>query len=147
MKVLLIGATGNVGLRLVPALLTHGHNVSVYIRSAKKLESLLPQTTYQQLSIVEGNATDSTAIKEAILNGQCEAVVNSAGVAAAAPWGKSNLPEIFSAILNAVREAGTELKKPLRVWFLGGMGVLQYPGAKSIISDQWVQRRIYLTIV
>lgn len=136
MKVLLIGATGNMGLRLVPALLTHGHNVSVYVRSAKKLQSLLPQTTYQQLSIVEGNATESTAIKEAILNSQCEAVVNSAGIAAAAPWGKSNLPEIFSAILEAVREAGTELKKPLRVWFLGGMGVLQYPGAKSIISDQ-----------
>lgn len=136
MKVLLIGATGNVGLRLVPALLTHGHNVTVYVRSAKKLQSILPETVFRQLSVVEGNATDSTAIKKTILDSQCEAVVNSAGVAAVAPWGKSNLPEIFRAVLNAVREAGTELDKPLRVWFLGGMGVLQYPGAQSTISDQ-----------
>ena len=115
MKVLLIGATGNVGIRLVPALLTHGHNVVVYVRSAKRLESLLPESVHRQLSIIEGNATNSSDIKKAILDNQCEAVVNSAGLAAMAPWGKSMLPEIFRAVLEAVREAGAERKQPLRV--------------------------------
>ncbi|KAF1968719.1 NAD(P)-binding protein [Bimuria novae-zelandiae CBS 107.79] len=135
MKVLIVGATGNVGLRLVPALLTHGHNVVAYVRSAKKLELLLPEPVYRQLSVVEGDATDSAAIKRAILDFQCEAVVNSAGVAAVAPWGKSTLPEIFRAVLEGVQEAGAEQKSPLRVWFLGGLGVLQFPGAMSMISD------------
>lgn len=147
MKVLLIGATGNVGIRLVPALLTHGHNVVVYVRSGKKLQSLLPEPVYQQISVVEGNATDASAIKKAILDTQCEAVVNSAGVAAMAPWGKSTLPEIFRAVLEGVREAGAERGQPLRVWFLGGLGVLNYPGSKSILSDLYVWRIDLLGII
>ncbi|KAJ4346386.1 uncharacterized protein N0V89_010315 [Didymosphaeria variabile] len=135
MKVLLIGATGNVGLRLVAALLTHGHNVVAYVRSAQKLQSLLPASVYRQLSVVEGNAYDSHAIKNAIIHNDCEAVVNSAGVAAMAPWGKSDLPQIFAAVLEGVKQAGAERKKPLRVWFLGGLGVLSFPGSNSILSD------------
>ncbi|KAJ4293352.1 hypothetical protein N0V90_008634 [Kalmusia sp. IMI 367209] len=135
MKVLLIGATGNIGIRLVPALLTHDHTVVAYVRSANKLESLLPESVYRRITVVEGNATDSAAIKAAILQNNCEAVVNSAGVAALAPWGKSNLPEIFRAVLNGVREAGSERKKPLRTWFLGGLGVLYFPGSQKMLSS------------
>jgi putative NADH-flavin reductase len=136
MKVLLIGATGNVGLRLVAALLTHGHSVVTYVRSAQKLESLLPASVHRQLSVVEGNAYDSNAIKNAILDNQCEAVINSAGLAAVLPWGKTDLPQIFAAVLEGVRQASVERKKPLRLWVLGGLGVLQFPGANSMLSDQ-----------
>lgn len=136
MKVLLIGATGNVGLRLVTALLTHSHTVTAYVRSAQKLSSLLPAPVYAQLTVVEGNATSTPAIKKAILENNCDAVVNAAGLAAVLPWGKSDLPEIFAAVLAAVREVGEERKKPLRAWFLGGMGVLNFPGGESILADQ-----------
>jgi uncharacterized protein YbjT (DUF2867 family) len=135
MKVLLLGATGNLGIRLVPALLTHGHSVVAYVRSSSKLESLLPTDVYRQIAVVHGDAKDPVAIKRAILDSGCEAVVNTAGVAALAPWGKSDLPVIFRAVLDAVREVGIERKKPLRTWFLAGMGVLQYPGSESIISS------------
>jgi nucleoside-diphosphate-sugar epimerase len=134
-KVLLIGATGNVGLRLVAALLTHSHNVVAYVRSSSKLESLLPQSIYRQISVVQGDATDSASIKKAILDANCDAVINTAGLAALPPWGKSELPTIFRAVLDAVREAGSERKKPLRVWFLGGLGVLHYPGTESMLSS------------
>jgi uncharacterized protein YbjT (DUF2867 family) len=53
MKVLLLGATGNLGSRLVPALLTHNHNVVAYVRSASKLESLIPATVHEQFTIVQ----------------------------------------------------------------------------------------------
>lgn len=135
MKVLLLGATGNLGSRLIPALLTYGHDVVAYVRSASKLESLMPATIYEQISIVQGDATDSQAIKEAIIDHKCEAVVSTAGVAALAPWAKSELPVIFKAVLDAVREAGTERKSPLRVWVLGGQGVLYYPGTQSMLSN------------
>lgn len=135
MKVLVIGATGNLGVRLVAALLTHEHRVVAYVRSAKKLESLLPSSVYSQISVVEGNATDSAAIKKTILDSRCEAVVNSAGVAAMAPWGNSDLPEIFRAVLKGVREAGAERQTPLRAWFLGGLGALYFPGANTMLSD------------
>lgn len=135
MRVLVLGATGNLGRRLIPALLTHNHSVVAYVRSPKKLESLLPPPVYQQLTVVTGDATDSTAIKTAILSTQCEAVINTAGVAAMAPWGKSDLPVIFRAVLEGVREAGMERKKALRVWFMGGQTVLFYPGTEKMLSD------------
>jgi nucleoside-diphosphate-sugar epimerase len=135
MKVFLIGATGNLGIRLIPALLTHDHNVVAFVRSSHKLETLLPASIYRQLVVVQGDATDPLSIKRAILDTSCDAVINTAGVAALPPWGKSELPVIFQAVLDAVREAGLERKKPLRTWFLGGMGVLNYPGTESMLSN------------
>jgi len=135
MKVLLVGATGNLGLRLVAALLTHGHSVTAFVRSSNKLESLLPASVYDQISVVQGNATDSLSIKKAILDANCDAVVNTAGLAAVPPWGRSELPAIFRAVLVGVREAGVERKKPLRAWFLAGMGILYLPGTESMLSN------------
>ena len=135
MKVLLVGATGNLGVRLVAALLTHGHSVVAFVRSSNKLESLLSPSVYSQIAIVQGDATDPASIKRAISDASCDAVVNTAGVAAMPPWGKSELPVIFRAVLDAVREAGLDRGKPLRVWFLGGMGVLYFPGSESLLSD------------
>lgn len=135
MKVLLIGATGNLGIRLVAALLTHGHGVVAFVRSSNKLESLLPTSVYRQISVVQGDATDPISIKRAILDASCDAVVNTAGLAALPPWGKSELPAIFRAVLDAVREAGLDRKEPLRAWFLAGLGVLYYPGSESMFSN------------
>ncbi|KAF2425524.1 NAD(P)-binding protein [Tothia fuscella] len=135
MKVIVIGATGNLGLRLVAALLTHGHTVVAYVRSTKKLESLLSAAIYNRVTVVQGDATDSISIKKAILEGNCDAVINAAGLAALPPWAKSDLPEIFRAVVKGVREAGVEREKPLRAWFLGGLGVLQFPGSDSMLSN------------
>lgn len=135
MKVLLLGATGNLGRRVAAALLTHGHDVVAYVRSPSKLESLLPESAYRQLSVVRGDATASNSIKRAILDAQCDAVVNTAGVAALAPWKTSDLPTIFRAVVNAVSEASLERKKVLRAWFLAGLGVLHYPGSETMLSN------------
>lgn len=136
MKVLLVGATGNLGLRLVAALLTHGHSVIAFVRSSNKLESLLPASVYSQITVIQGDAKDPASIKRAILDANCDAVVNTAGLAALPPWGKSDLPAIFRAVLDGVRQAGVDRKKPLRTWFLAGLGVLHYPGSESMLSNQ-----------
>ncbi|KAF2688983.1 hypothetical protein K458DRAFT_293503 [Lentithecium fluviatile CBS 122367] len=135
MKVLLIGATGNLGLRLVSALLTHNHSVVAYVRSSTKLESLLPASVYGQLTVIQGNAIDSVSIKTVILDSNCDAIVNTAGVAGVAPWAKSDLPAIFRAVMDGVRGAGEERGEPLRAWFLGGQGVLFYPGSEVMMSN------------
>lgn len=134
MHVLLLGATGNLGIRLIPALLTHSHSVTAFVRSSSKLSSLLPASVYERITIVQGDATDSQAVNRAILDSKCDAVVNAAGVAAMAPWGKSDLPVIFRAALEGIKQASEERKKPLRVWFLGGQGVLCYPGTNNPLS-------------
>ncbi|KAF2118010.1 hypothetical protein BDV96DRAFT_571258 [Lophiotrema nucula] len=74
-------------------------------------------------------------MKRAILNNSCAAVVNTAGPAALPPWGKSDLPTIFRAVLEAVRDAEADRQRPLRVWFLGGLGVLYYPCSETMLSN------------
>ncbi|PVH98119.1 NAD(P)-binding protein [Periconia macrospinosa] len=135
MKVLLIGATGNLGIRLIPALLTYGHDVVAFVRSPKKLASLLPKDIYQRIIVVEGSATNSASICNVILNAQCDAVVNTAGLAALPPWGHSDLPQIFKSVLDGVRKASEERKQPLRVWFLAGQGILHFPGTETMLSS------------
>jgi len=135
MKVLLLGATGNLGSRLIPALLTHGHSVVAFARTTSKLQTLLPASVHERITTVQVDATDSLAIKKAILDTKCDAVVTAAGVAAMAPWGSSDLPTIFRAVVDAVREAGAERGSPLRLWVMGGMSVLYYPGTGKMLSD------------
>jgi nucleoside-diphosphate-sugar epimerase len=130
MRVLLLGATGNLGLRLIPSLLSHSHSVIAYVRSPDKLQLLLPANLHEQITVIQGDATDPQAIKSAIIDNKCEGVVSTAGVAALAPWASSDLPEIFRAVVEAAREAGSERETPLRVWMMGGQGVLQYPGGR-----------------
>ncbi len=134
MKVLLLGATGNVGSRLIPALLAHKHQVVAYVRSASKL----PVSATSQLSaVVEGSGTDSAGIKAAILQENCDAVINAAGLGALTSWNKpSQLPEIFAAVVKAAVEAGKERGgPPLRCWFMSGFMALNSPKEPYLLLD------------
>lgn len=134
MKVLLLGATGNVGSRLIPALLAHKHQVVAYVRSASKLPST---ATSQLAAVIEGSGTDSAGIKAAILEENCDAVINAAGYAAMTSWHKpSQLPEIFAAVAKAAVEAGKERGgPPLRCWFMSGFSSLDSPKKPYLLVD------------
>ena len=64
-----------------------------------------------------------------------DAIVNTAGHAAMAPWGKSDLPAIVDAIIKAAIDIGEERKYPLRVWFLGGQGIMDIPTKNQMIVN------------
>ncbi|PNS19913.1 hypothetical protein CAC42_7880 [Sphaceloma murrayae] len=121
MKVLLIGATGNLGSRLIPALLTHSHSLVVYVRTPSKLSTLLAPSVLSRITVIQGDATDPVAIKQALLDNKCDALVTTAGVSAIAPWGKSDFPRIFRAVVEGAAAAGSERGRPLRAWLLGGI--------------------------
>ncbi|KAI5478792.1 hypothetical protein MNV49_004618 [Pseudohyphozyma bogoriensis] len=114
MKVLLLGATGNLGLRLIPALLVHNHTLTIYVRSPSKLRSLVPDSLLSQCTIVVGDAADSAAVKRAIIENNCDAVVDTAGNQVV-PWSKPEdfqLPKLAASISTAAREAGKERGRP-----------------------------------
>ena len=123
MKVLLLGITGNVGSRMLPALLAHKHQVVAYVRSPIKISS---EAMSNLDSIVVGSASDSTAIKAAILSHNCDAVVNAAGVAVLTRWtSQGEFPAIFAAVVRAALEAGQERgTAPVRCWFMSGFSTL-----------------------
>ena len=132
MKVLLLGATGNLGSRILPALLAHKHKVIVYVRSEAKLKSLLPATILSKVIIVTGDATDSVSISDALVQHSCEAFINTAGLAAIFPWQAPAMQGIIKAVIAAGVDASTKLGRPLRCWLLGGLGVMDHPNANGI---------------
>ena len=124
MKVLLIGATGTFGSRCIPALLAHKHEVVVFVRSETKLQKLLPSAIFSDLTVVTGNATDSGAVEDAIVNNRCDAFINSAGLAAIFPGQAPRMQEIINAVATAGVEASKKLNRPIRAWLMGGMSAL-----------------------
>ena len=132
MRVLLLGATGNVGSRLLPALVAHKHNVVVYVRNPTKLTDTAVSCA---TAVVSGSATDDASIKSAILSHDCDAVMNAAGLAPV--LGQSGeLPAIFAAVVKAAIEAGDERGGvPIRCWLLSGFGILQSPRDGYMMLD------------
>ena len=139
MKVLVLGATGNLGLRLVPALLTHDLEVVAFVRSASKLRSLLPQRVISRIEVVEGDLLSSDATKDAILSHHCDALINVAGVAAVFPGQKTNFPAMFAAVLRGAIDAQEKRGgPPMRCWMLGGMGALSVPEKPNTTFSDWI---------
>ncbi|KAL8728475.1 MAG: hypothetical protein Q9166_005373 [cf. Caloplaca sp. 2 TL-2023] len=128
MKVFLLGATGNLGSRLIPALLAHNHSVVTFVRSESKLRTLVDSAAISKCTVVNGDATNSRAIEEAILQHQCNALINSAGQTAIFPWQAPSMQGIINAVATATVEASKKLGYPIRCWFLGGLTVLDFPG-------------------
>lgn len=132
MRVLLLGGTGNVGSRLLSALIQRGHTVFAFVRDPSKLA---PGVQDKLAGISIGDAKKAADIKAAATQNRCDAIVNTAGLAAMAPWGKSDLPAIVEAVTTAALEAGQERGSPLRVWYLAGQGILDVPTKKYMIMD------------
>ena len=133
MRVLLLGATGNLSLRMITALIAHDHTVTAYVRSASKLRSLFPDGLRETLSIVEGDALDSSAVEDAIRKHKCDAVMNTAGNRVVK--GEQILGKIAASVSSAAIRVGKDRGKPLRAWFIGGLTSLEYPGTKYQIQD------------
>ncbi|KAF6226708.1 hypothetical protein HO173_012375 [Letharia columbiana] len=132
MPVLLLGATGNLGSRLLPALLAHRQKVVVYVRNELKLRESIPSSILSQVTVVNGDATDSTSIKNALVENECDSLINSAGQASVLPWSEPQMQEIIKAVATGAVDASKELNRPIRAWFMGGMSVLDFPGMEGI---------------
>lgn len=133
-RVLLLGATGKFGSRLVPALLSYHHHVVAVVRSPAKLPAKFLPSLFSQLTIVQGDATSSRTITQALRDHFCDAIVNVAGNQVL-PWDEPVLEKIVRAVVDAAVEVGKERGEPLRAWFIGGMGSLRYPGTEWLIQD------------
>lgn len=127
MRILLLGGTGNLGLRLIPALLAHGHEVIAYVRSISKLQGLITPELFKAIKICEGDALDSAGVEAALRKYNCDATMNTAGnrVKHDGEW---ILGQIASSVSSAAIRVGKDRGKPLRAWFIGGLGSLEYPG-------------------
>lgn len=134
MKVLQLGGNGNLGSRVIPALLAHGHSVVAYVRSPQKLRERLPSTVVERITVVEGDSLNTDAVADALRQYGCEALVNTSGTRQ--PRGQEqNLGKIVASVTTAAAEVGRERGRPIRAWIIGGMNSLNYPGTPYKIQD------------
>jgi uncharacterized protein YbjT (DUF2867 family) len=135
MRVLLLGATGRLGSRCLPALIAHKHIVTVFVRNPLKLRSIVSASLLERVNaIVEGDATDSSALKKAILDHDIEGIINVAG-GLVMPSKEFLLPKIARAVIDAAILVGKERGKPLRAWITSGLAILEYPGTNYLLQD------------
>ena len=127
MKVLLIGATGNLGSRSIPALLAQGHQVTAFVRSEVKLRTLVSNELYNRIEVTTGDATNTCDVYRALKDHECDALVTTAGNREA-PWREQTLGQFAAAISEAAIRVGKGRHRPLQAWFIGGLGSLEYPG-------------------
>lgn len=118
MKMLILGAAGETGRRLVVAALQAGHQVTAFARNADTLSPLLGAHA-SAATVTVGDVMDAPSLAAAMA-GQ-DVVINAAGNA----WDGAGFPILVQHVL---RVADAALGPGGRFWFFGGAAVLDVPG-------------------
>ncbi len=119
MKIVLVGATGQAGSRILKELLERGHSVTAIVREPAKLAARL------RLTVVEGDIADEAAV--ASLSRGADALVSAYGPG---PEHPELLASATAHLLAAAKESGVP-----RFIFVGGAGALEVsPGVTLIAS-------------
>jgi len=95
---------------------------------------MTPELLERVHAIVEGDATDATALKQAILDHDIEGIIDVAGNIVL-PWKDWMLPNIAAAVTEAAVAVGKQRRKPLRAWVTSALMILKYPGTNYLIED------------
>jgi len=122
-KVIILGATGNLGRRLIARGIKLGHLITAFVRSKNKIEKQFNGKLPATLTIVEGDIFQPETLGNAISGHGY--IVNAAGYAA-----DSNFFDLFQIVL---KQAVKNLEEPKRAWFLGGAAALDF-GTSGIMG-------------
>ncbi|WP_028981721.1 NAD(P)-dependent oxidoreductase [Sporocytophaga myxococcoides] len=110
MKIALIGATGNIGSRILKEALNRGHEVTAIVRNPSKLAYNSPK-----LKIVQGDIFDSDQISGVVKNS--DVVISAFGPGMS---DTDKLVKATKALINAIKASGK-----LRLIAVGGAGSLE----------------------
>ena len=102
MRVLLVGASGAVGTRLVPQLVERGHEVVGTVRSPANAERVRALGAVP----VVLDLLDPRAVRKSVIEAEPEAIVHEATALGDAVWGR-NFDKVFAGT-NALRTKGTD---------------------------------------
>jgi putative NADH-flavin reductase len=126
MKIVVLGAGGHMGQRLVRAGLERGHAVTAFVRDEAGFRAKMGSDLPAGLTLRVGDARDPQAVGAA-LAGQ-DAAVNAAGHATEG--------DAFVALCRTVIAAAeTHLAAPGRLWLMGGAAALDIPHTRYVGVD------------
>jgi len=100
MKIVITGATGLVGSRLVAQLNQAGHQMLVFTRNSSKAQKVFPASAFSNLEIVQYTPQEAGEWQQSISG--CDAVINLAGEPIAERWSPAQKQKIMES-----RQLGT----------------------------------------
>jgi putative NADH-flavin reductase len=129
MKIVLLGATGNVGAEIRKEALARGHHVTALVRSASRLAEA------QNLSVVVADAYDSDGLSRAVSGHDVFVSAFSTDRAEPFEGNPDRLRQAHRAIIDAAARSGVK-----RLVLVGGVGSLWYsPGVLVVDSPEYGQ--------
>jgi hypothetical protein len=129
MKVVLYGATGRAGSRILAELLRRGHDVVAVVRNLAKAAEKLPQ--HPRLTLVQGDLSSTDKIAEAI--GGADAVVSAYGPPPDKPEEVIDVTKREIAAVQQVSQQASSGHAP-RLVVVGGAGSLEVAPGVTLVS-------------
>ncbi|MEU3615280.1 NAD(P)-binding oxidoreductase [Streptomyces sp. NPDC006872] len=129
MKIVVLGATGNIGSHVVKEALSQGHEVVAYVRN--------PDAVQRQagVTVVQGSLDDQAALAKAFVGS--DAVISAIGVALRAKKPVDLMQRTLPVVTDAARDAGVE-----RFVLVSAFGVGDTAAKASFLA-----RLVYKTVV
>jgi uncharacterized protein len=121
-KLVLFGATGNVGQRIVREALGRGHQITGVVRGAAQLSSPDPRVI-----LVEGDATDTSSVAR-VAQG-ADAIVSAISPRPSTQGAAPSLPSVARALIAGARQAGVK-----RLVVVGGAGSLEVAPGRALVD-------------
>ena len=118
MKIIVFGATGNTGKRVLAQGLKMGHEMTAFVRNSEKLYNQLGEHSTKYVNVIAGDMMDPANVRDALAH-------QDAAIIAAGHAGQGE--EFVRIVDNIVSQCESESSFSGRVWMMGGAGLLDIP--------------------
>ncbi|MBO7743450.1 NAD(P)H-binding protein [Paenibacillus sp. MWE-103] len=126
MKIMVFGATGNTGRRVLAQGLQSGHEMTAFVRNPRKLRDQLGEHAAGQVRVIAAEMTDPATVGAALA--QQDAAILAAGHA-----GQGE--EFVRIVDTVISQCESQPRFSGRVWIMGGAGLLDIPHTALIGND------------
>ncbi|MBD3919024.1 NAD(P)H-binding protein [Paenibacillus sp. PR3] len=118
MKIIVFGATGNTGKRVLAQGITMGHEMTAFVRNSEKLYDQLGEHSAQHVKVIMDNMMDPISVGNALAH-------QDAAIIAAGHAGQGE--EFVRIVDNIISQCESQPSFTGRVWIMGGAGLLDIP--------------------
>ncbi|WP_136605542.1 NAD(P)-dependent oxidoreductase [Paenibacillus dokdonensis] len=118
MKIIVFGATGNTGKRVLAQGIKMGNEMTAFIRNSEKLYDQLGEHSAKHVKVIVDDMMDPVSVREALAH-------QNAAIIAAGHAGRGE--EFVRIVDNIISQCELEPSFNGRVWVMGGAGLLNIP--------------------
>ncbi|WP_339293980.1 NAD(P)H-binding protein [Paenibacillus sp. FSL W7-1279] len=123
MRIIVFGATGNTGKRVLSQGIKMGHGMTAFVRNSEKLYDQLGDHSAKHVKVIVDDMMNPVGVRQALVN-------QDAAMIAAGHAGQGE--EFVRIVDNIISQCELEPSFSGRVWVMGGAGLLDIPYTELI---------------